>query len=97
MACRRPAVRARLGPSPEPLRGLEPHPERGRPLRSLGGAVPLRQAGDLAALLVAITLFVFVAFYVTPANRRPAELTNNTYRIHGSLAHHYALFAATCR
>ena len=44
------------------------------------------------ALLVAITLFVFVAFYVTPANRPPPGLTNNPYRMHGSLPHQYGLF-----
>ena len=44
------------------------------------------------ALLVAITLFVFVAFHVTPANRPAPGLANNPYRIHGSLPHQYALF-----
>jgi ABC-type dipeptide/oligopeptide/nickel transport system permease component len=43
-------------------------------------------------LLVAITLFVFTAFYVTPANRPPPGLTNDTYRLDGSLPHQYALF-----
>jgi peptide/nickel transport system permease protein len=43
-------------------------------------------------LLVAITLFVFAAFDVTPANRPPPGLTNDTYRIHGSLPHQYTLF-----
>jgi ABC-type dipeptide/oligopeptide/nickel transport system permease component len=44
------------------------------------------------ALLVGITLFVFVAFHVTPANRPAPGLANNPYRIHGSLPHQYALF-----
>jgi peptide/nickel transport system permease protein len=44
------------------------------------------------ALLVAITLFVFVAFYVTPANRPGPGLANSPYWIHGSLPHQYALF-----
>jgi peptide/nickel transport system permease protein len=44
------------------------------------------------ALLVAITLFVFVAFYVTPANRPAPGLANNPYRIHGSLPHQYGVF-----
>jgi len=44
------------------------------------------------ALLVAITFFVFAAFYVAPANRPPPGLTSNPYRIHGSLPHQYALF-----
>jgi peptide/nickel transport system permease protein len=44
------------------------------------------------ALLAAISLLVFVAFYATPTNRPPPGLTNNPYRIHGSLPHQYGLF-----
>jgi len=43
-------------------------------------------------VLVAITLLVFVAFYVTPASGPRPGLTSNAYRIHGSLPHQYGLF-----
>ena len=43
-------------------------------------------------VLVAITLFVFVAFDVTPANRPPPGAATNPYRIHGSLPHQYGRF-----
>jgi len=43
-------------------------------------------------VLVAITLLVFVAFDVTPANRPQPGSTNNPYRIHGSLPHQYGHF-----
>jgi len=43
-------------------------------------------------VLVAITLLVFVAFYVTPANGPRPGFQSNAYRIHGSLPHQYGLF-----
>jgi len=43
-------------------------------------------------VLVAITLLVFVAFYVTPASGPRPGLTSDAYRVHGSLPHQYALF-----
>lgn len=43
-------------------------------------------------VLAAITLFVFVAFYVTPASRPRPGSTSNAYRSHGSLPHQYGAF-----
>ena len=43
-------------------------------------------------LLFAVTLFVFVAFDATPANRPPPGLGHNPYRIQGSLPQQYGLF-----
>jgi peptide/nickel transport system permease protein len=42
-------------------------------------------------VLVAITLFVFVAFDVTPSRPQPG-FANTSYRIHGSLPHQYGHF-----
>src|SRR5579864_4554748 len=54
------------------------------------GRYVLTRLATSVALFFAITLFVFVAFYVVPQNPSRPGTINTTYKARGSLPHQYA-------